>query len=122
MKPFNLEEYRANPSRKVITRDGRNARILCTDRKDGKYPIIALLEVLDDVEKIQSFTKNGYCDIYSKGHIDDIFFAPEKHEGWINMYKTNCVGTEVFNTPDSAKEYGMRHVNYVATIKIEWEE
>ena len=31
MKQFNLEEYLKNPSRKVITRDGREARIMCTE-------------------------------------------------------------------------------------------
>ena len=33
MKQFNLEEYLKNPSRKVITRDGREARIICTEGK-----------------------------------------------------------------------------------------
>ena len=33
MKQFNLEEYLKNPSRKVITRDGREARINCTEGK-----------------------------------------------------------------------------------------
>ena len=42
MKPFNLEEYLKNPSRKVVTRDGRPVRIICTDRK-GATPIIALV-------------------------------------------------------------------------------
>lgn len=46
MKQFNLEEYLKNPSRKVVTRDGRNARIICTDAK-GKYPIVALMEISD---------------------------------------------------------------------------
>ena len=31
MKQFSLEEYLANPSKKVVTRDGRNVRIICTD-------------------------------------------------------------------------------------------
>ena len=33
MKPFNLEEYLANPNRKIVTRDGRNARIICKIRR-----------------------------------------------------------------------------------------
>lgn len=28
MTPFSVEEYRKNPSRKVVTRDGRNAEII----------------------------------------------------------------------------------------------
>ena len=43
MRQFNLEEYLVNPSKKVVTRDGRSARIICTDAK-GKFPIIALVE------------------------------------------------------------------------------
>ena len=44
MKPFNLEEYLANPSKKVVTRDGRKIRIICTDAKSD-YPIIVLAVV-----------------------------------------------------------------------------
>ena len=29
MEPFSVEEYRKNRSRKVVTRDGRNAEIIC---------------------------------------------------------------------------------------------
>ena len=42
MKEFNLTEYLKNPSQKVITRDGREVRIICTDVK-GEYPIMALI-------------------------------------------------------------------------------
>ena len=33
MKPFNLKTYLENPSRKVITRDGRPVRIISTNAK-----------------------------------------------------------------------------------------
>ena len=42
MKQFNLDEYLQNPSRKVVTRDGRKVRIVCTDKK-GACPIVALV-------------------------------------------------------------------------------
>ena len=42
MEKFNLEEYLKNPSRKVVTRDGRNARIICTDMNYKNHPIVAL--------------------------------------------------------------------------------
>ena len=38
MKQFNLMEYLANPSRKIVTRDGRNVRIICTDKKGTNFP------------------------------------------------------------------------------------
>ena len=87
MEKFNLEEYLKNPSRKVVTRDGRKARILCTDRK-GDYPIIALVENCDSIdESVCSYDKNGI--FYTSGISDnnDLFFAPETHEGWINVYR-----------------------------------
>ena len=43
MKPFNLEEYLANPTKKVVTRDGKDARIICIDRRDSYFPIVALV-------------------------------------------------------------------------------
>ena len=43
MKPFSLEEYNKNPNQKVITRDGRNVTIHCTNY-DSNSPIIAQIE------------------------------------------------------------------------------
>ena len=81
MKQFNLEEYLKNPSRKVITRDGRKvSRILCTDAK-GKYPIIALIWIHGE-ERVYSFTKNGCWSKPGEESVNDLYFAQEKHEGW----------------------------------------
>ena len=46
MRRFNLEEYLKDTSKEIITRDGRKARIICTDAK-GDRPIIALVERFD---------------------------------------------------------------------------
>ena len=80
MKPFNLDEYLKNPSRKVVTRDGLNARIICTDRKDLKFPIVALIETKSGGEFLQYYTKDGtyYIDDLCDA---DLLFLPEKHEG-----------------------------------------
>ena len=43
MKQFNLDEYLANPSKKVVTSDGESVRIICTDFY-GKNLIIAKIE------------------------------------------------------------------------------
>ena len=34
MKQFDLKEYLKGPNKKVVTRDGRNVRIICTDRRE----------------------------------------------------------------------------------------
>ena len=46
MKQFSLDEYIANSSMKVVTRDGRAVKIICTDAK-GNFPVIGL--IADDV-------------------------------------------------------------------------
>ena len=42
MEQFSLAEYLKNPTRPIITRDGRIARIICTDAKriTADYPFI----------------------------------------------------------------------------------
>ena len=78
MEQFSLEKYLANPSRKVVTRNGRNVRIVCTDMKYKLYPILALEEIPDDNSKyVYAFTKDGKYEIGDLS-IHDLFFAPEK--------------------------------------------
>ena len=61
MKPFSLEEYLKNPYRKIITRDGKSARIICTDRVCKTHTILALLfEDEDrDREEVYQYTSKG---------------------------------------------------------------
>lgn len=122
MKQFDLDEYLANPSKKVITRRGLNARIICTDRKDLIYTIVALIETKSGGESIQYYTKDGkyYIDALYE---DDLFFAPEKHEGWINIYKARgyCYGGSVIYPTEVAAKTAA-DPDPIATIKIEWEE
>ena len=126
MEQFSLEKYLANPSRKVVTRNGRNVRIVCTDMKYKDYPILALEEIPDDnSEYIYAFTKDGNYKIGDLS-IHDLFFAPEKHEGWINVYRYSDGGHAyagaVYDSKEDAEKRKVIDENYVTTIKIEWEE
>ena len=126
MEQFSLEKYLANPSRKVVTRNGRNVRIVCTDMKYKVYPILALEEISDDnSEYVYAFTKDGNYEIGDLS-IHDLFFAPEKHEGWINVYRHSDGGHAyagaVYDSKEDAEKRKIIDENYVATIKIEWEE
>ena len=119
MKQFNLEEYLKNPLRKVITRDGRNVKILCTNFTKAQH-IIAQIEGND---YSTAFHKDG---IFVNGFESncDLFFAPEKHEGWVNLYRLGD-STKTGHTYDSeekAIELGRMNSNYLKTVKIEWEE
>ena len=123
MKQFNLQEYLANPSRQVVTRDGRKVRIVCTDRKGlCTKPIVALITLPNCDEIIKTFWDNG---IETAGSEDknDLFFFPAKYERWINIYGNSIdqTGTKMYNTEQEAKV--MRGTGaYVATVKVEWEE
>ena len=117
MKQFNLEEYLKNPSRKVVTRDGRNARIICTDQKGTLYKVIGLVDNGDE-EKICNFTKKGESHFGVKTNID-LFFAPEKHEGWLNIYSQGRLGGLYDSKEEAIQNAGSA---LIATVKIEWEE
>ena len=43
MRKFNLREYLENPNQKIVTRNGRQARIICTNRKGG-LPIVVMID------------------------------------------------------------------------------
>ena len=116
MKPFNLEEYLKNPNQKVVTRDGRNVKIYCTDYTDFSL-IVAKIEGEDHS---CSFYSDGGC-IKGVASPRDLFFATEKHEGWVNIYSGSIkYGGEIYDTENDAKNSASSSV--VATIKIEWEE
>ena len=125
MKPFNLEEYLKNPNKKVVTRDGRSARIVCTDRVNFDRPVMALVMTKSGIENSYSYRTNG--QIFRTDFSDqDLFFASEKHEVWINLYKwDNSIGCYVsnpFNSEEKAIKAGKTNSNYLKTFKIEWEE
>ena len=122
MEQFSLEKYLANPSRKVVTRDGKSVRIICTDRKDLNFPIVTLIEKDSVGEVIYAHTKDGiYCNTCPTTY--DLFFAPEKHEGWVNVYEEGAnryLEDCIYITKEEAKRMG--GYGYITTIKIEWEE
>ena len=123
MKPFDLEEYIKNPNRKVVTREGRPVRIVCTDFGNEFYPIIG--ELQDEKEPYpRTFTDKGkYLKGISKDDDLDLFFVPEIHEGWINVYSSSYFSTSarIFSSEEEAKKEGKKWKDYVATVKIEWE-
>ena len=122
MKRFNLDEYLKNPTRPIVTRDGRNVRIVCTDRKSDTFPIVVLIEGCYQ-ENICEYTKDGLCS-HGIECTCDLFFAPIKKEGWVNMYKTRSGGAQIGQIYSSKEEaeMGRKDANYISTAKIKWEE
>lgn len=128
MKQFNLDEYLKDPSKKVVMRDGRPVRIICTDRNGGgNQPVVALCPASQKYlgEIVATFCANGEFTMGAKSEYD-LFFAPEKHEGWINLYKNDdgisWLSPIYFKSKKDAEEAGLGRTCSVITIKIEWEE
>ena len=126
MKQFNLQEYLATPNSQVVTRDGHKVRIICTDRAGlNAKPIVALITLPNGDEVIKTFWNNGFETTAIEGE-NDLFFAPEKHEGWIVINKwpdgvrdTNGI---IYHTKSDIPDIPPESIQLVAPIKIEWEE
>lgn len=126
MKEFNLNEYLKDPSKKVVTRDGREVRIICTDFKSQMdKPIIALIAEDENEENAFNFKINGKYHLpENKESPKDLFFAPTKR-GWVNLYKdegiTYLPGI-IHDSEEDAKKAIKDDPDFIATVKIEWEE
>lgn len=126
MKQFSLEEYLKNPSKKIVTRGGYPATIVSTIFHQENYPVVAEVCFSNyDKKQSYSFTANGLF-LDSSEDPRDLFFAPEKHEGWINVWeaadyqaKSYKYCGSVYSSEEEAKMHGK---GSLATIKIEWEE
>ena len=123
MKQFSLNEYLANPSRKVVTRDGRPVRIVCTDAM-STHPVVALVRYGND-EDIESYSSDGKWSNKPESALD-LFFAPEKKGGWVSVYR-NVRGNIFFSSPYRTKEEALDALyddtdTRIDTIKVEWEE
>lgn len=128
MEQFSLAEYLKNPTRPIVTREGNNVRIICTDRM-GEWPIVALV-CKGKEEYLVSYTRNGrkYIPI-AEVTFDDLFFAPEtktKKVGWMNVCKYgdskhfSLAGGVIHPTREQALTESPDYV--VDTIQIRWEE
>ena len=139
MKPFNLKTYLENPSRKVITRDGRPVRIISTDANlfspgpdASKYPVVALIKVSSanrgkrpNEEILNCYNADGNI-IPGRNDRSDLFFEPVKVSGWVNIYTSKFSGEATTGSICKTKEEALSLIdgrdNYLDTIYIEWEE
>ena len=122
LKPFDLEKAKAGA--KVVTRDGRNVRIICWDLKYDMYPIVALVMDKDGTEEeIETYTLDGE-GVEGEKFPFDLFMAPTTVERWVNVYKNGYEGYCHGCYYDSEQE-ALQHKGddeYIATTKISWEE
>ncbi len=126
MEQFNLESYLANPNQRVVTRDGREVRILCTDLKNRNYAIAYVWKSNNGVEFVGTCAKNGRN--YSEDVNDyelDLFFAPEKRKEWTIICKAGYgvwSPTPLFETKEEAEKAMEHYKDAITVAKVEWEE
>lgn len=121
-KPLNLDKP-------VQTRDGRAARIICTNRKTSgtQMPVLALVTThhLGSVsEYIEFFTEEGTT--HRDGSVSklDLINIPVKRKGWVNVYpwgEKNFTIAEAHKTKTSANRAAVV-AKRIACIPIEFEE
>lgn len=81
-----------DPTKPVQTRDGRKARIICTDAV-GDRPVVALVmeggdEFMRRCFESGSFTGGGLCS----ADLINIPEEPKTIEGWVNVYSDGSTG------------------------------
>ena len=119
MKPFSLEQALAGTP--VITRDG--VKVIRLIELPEAKPKSKLVVVLEDGETATFNEAGRYYSMRDSSL--DLFMAPTKKEGYINIYKDEhhvaVNSTFAYRTKEEA-EAASDWSGYIATIKIEWEE
>lgn len=87
MERFDLNTWLEDKSRKIVTRDGKQARIICYDVKKGKQddynvPIIALVDRGEEFGEMSYYYSEDGRFLRNPDHTHnfDLFFADEEEE------------------------------------------
>lgn len=108
---------------KLKTRDGRDARVICVDRKHELYPVMALVADSFGHETMHSFEEDGrFCN--SGNGCLDLMPPTEKREGWLNVYRSKPSGrdhtsTKMFESKEVADACAAS--DRIACVRIEYE-
>lgn len=104
-----------NPNKPVQTRDGRKARIICTDRNNGLYPVVALLGSCGGKESMEAYTADGRWEAHSSlEHPHDLINILEVRTLWVNIY-ANDLGA-VFDAKPPLDTYKESRLGYLEII------
>lgn len=124
MKEFDL--VAAKNGAPVCTRDGHKARIICFDRKDSVYPIIALVDKFDNGEEYDlSYTERGHHLNDGIGILDLMMadIPTTHHEGYVNIrYNVDgrdVTGYYIYNSKEAAE---INCPDKHHTVKMSWED
>jgi len=82
-KPF-------DPTKPVQTRDGRKARIICTD-KESVHTIVALIKKSCGTEYAQTYLRDGLCYLHRESD-EDLINIPERKSRWQGLFENGTTG------------------------------
>ena len=141
MRKFNLKEYEKNKF-KVVTANGLDVRIICTDRMTTFFTtknkrVVALVKEKSGEEVPLIYDENGESELLDKRYY--LFFEITKKEGYVNVFHYTIEQKDENNNVLASTEYeyiqggiyeyealaindGIKEPNYKKTIKIEYEE
>jgi hypothetical protein len=132
MKPF-------DPTKPVQTRDGRKARIICTDYKNGQDSIVAAITRSKcDEEMLLTYSSKGWYQFDEESQYDLVNIPekitgyvnvyrgniPEKITGYVNVYRGNVTGHIQFSVvrPSAVSADNEQMLHRIARVKVEFEE
>lgn len=111
-----MSDTNFDPTKPVQTRDGRKARIICTDRRDRHFPIVALVGNSDEP---MTYTSCGRFDVMESDAFDtpsDLINVEPCVEDWANVYEQTGVGAW-WNNVGATREVRIINDNFVCTLK-----
>ena len=120
IKPFSLEEYNKG-GYNVETRNGLKTRIICSDQRGSRYPIIALIfDFFEEKECIYCYTIEGKCSIEDKGGYLDLLLSKfEFEDGDIVIRENTLPGSFILPYRGTNKSGGILtefYFDYIAGI------
>jgi len=108
---------------KVITRDGREGRVICTDLNNPQPIAVAVWSNSKGTrEHINQYLKNGKVSD-SDNMMQDILLPPKKE--YVNLYRNDSFGNyslgEAFSSREEAERYvcGAAGFKLIKTIEVE---
>lgn len=129
MKPFNITE--AEQGKPVVTRDGRDAKILKTDL-DSDSPVVAVIRSVGNFEQVFTFNKKGRRSDNVETRLDLFMQEDEpqlQNEAFVNIYyrsipipgsaPTMFADDEVYLSEKEAKDNIIQNLVLVTTAKVQ---
>lgn len=111
-------------SKPVQTRNGKKARIIATDCKNGNNPILALIEDVDGIERPLFYRETGILYSNSENKLD-LVNVPETRVRWLCIMKDRngyYSSGPLYPTEEYARESTGKLTTFVTCVKVEWKE